>query len=257
MSLSSKHGFFFAREKASSTPGVSRTASVSMMKKCALFSLVQTPFVLEKKKKKKEKEEKSSKRRLKKQTPYRTQTGCSTTRTNTNARKRERKSDEREGERERERATGERRRCFFFSRARGRLIHRVFFLHVLEEVVGKRKDISFVSVFLITTHKARETCTSIGETRRRIVSKHSFGGGGAEQNVVVVDFHSNGGDHHRRGGGGGGGDQRHGMRNAIAGVLDRRGRNQRRPRVRVVVDAFARSSETRRGGSFAWICVAL
>ena len=73
--------------------------------------------------------------------------------------------------------------------------------------------------FLITTHKARETCTSIGETGRRIVSKHSFGGGGAEQNVVV-DFHSNGGDH-RRGGGGGGGDQRHGMR---------RDRRRRRPR---------------------------
>ena len=29
MSLSSKHGFFFAREKSSSTLGVSRTASVS------------------------------------------------------------------------------------------------------------------------------------------------------------------------------------------------------------------------------------
>jgi hypothetical protein len=157
VSLSSKHGFFFAREKASSTPGVSRTASVSMMKKCALFSLVQTPFVLEKKKKKKEKEEKSSKRRLKKQTPYRTQTGCSTTRTNTNARKRERKSDEREGERERERATGERRRCFFFF-ARAGTSHpsRFFFARFRGGRWKTKRHLICIRVFDYNTQSARD-----------------------------------------------------------------------------------------------------
>ena len=98
----------------------------SMMKKCALFSLVQTPFVLEKKKKKKEKEEKSSKRRLKKQTPYRTRVVVRHTRTNNNTRKRERKSDERARERARE-SDGRTEEVLSFFFARGDVSSIAFF----------------------------------------------------------------------------------------------------------------------------------
>ena len=100
----------------------------SMMKKCALFSLIVVHSSCPVKKKKKEKEvlKNLQKKRLKKQTPYRTRVVVRHTRTNNNTRKRERKSDERARARARE-SDGRTEEVLSFFFARGDVSSIAFF----------------------------------------------------------------------------------------------------------------------------------